>query len=586
MQTGTKRERDKPAQPATPDRNQPQDFGSNHGQAVDALAKSQANAVDDSLIEFSPHGELPRLDLGIDWGSPWREFRSSAHDFLSGERAPKNHELPADSDLRVHWIEGKNSPWAFAASSVWHVLAVALLILPIWGFLPSAAHTLAPPDIEVSWTAPRDLPPIHLPAPISPAPKPEHHAQALRQTPQKELAAPKGADAFHPRQTILSIPVRITHPRQTLIQPAAPMTPPKISPQLPNLVQWAASTPAPEPELQLTVSAAAPRMRQRQINAVAPDIANLEKNPGPLNIAPSPAVSLAPQMPIAPMSAAVARFRGRQVAGAAPQVNATAGDPSLRNVVALSASPVPPAPVVEVPRGNLAARVAISPVGTHRGAPEGTSSGSGGAARPLGGRGSLPAAVSVSGGNSHGATSGGGIGASHPPSRLLLKPMSGLSERPKPRTGPADVAGLAPNERPEDLFAGKEIHSLNIALPNVTSMTGNWALNFAQLDDGNTPFSRPTGILYGPVPVTKVDPKYPVEAIRENIEGEVVLYAIIRANGSVDSIQVVRHLDPLVDREAVAALAQWKFRPATRDGKPVDVEAIVHIPFNYKLPEP
>ena len=168
----------------------------------------------------------------------------------------------------------------------------------------------------------------------------------------------------------------------------------------------------------------------------------------------------------------------------------------------------------------------------------------------------------------------------------MLKPMYSLPEpRMNARRGPADVANLSPRERPEDLFAGKEIHSLNIALPDVTSMSGNWVLNFAQLDEGTSPFNRPTGVLSGPEPIVKVDPRYPAEAIRENIEGEVVLYAIIRANGSVDSIQVVRHLDPLLDPEAVAALAQWKFIPAKRNGKPVDVEAIVHIPFNYKPPE-
>lgn len=588
MQTGAKRERDKPVQPASPEGSHAGDFGASHGnEAAEATAKSR-EAVDDSLIEFSPHGQLPRLDLGIDWESPWRGFRSSARDFLSGQRTPKNNELPPDSDLRVEWIEGKNSPWAFAASSVWHVIAVALLILPIWGFLPSAAHNLTPPDIEVSWTAPQDLPPIHLPAPVAPAPKPVHHEPALRKMAEKQPPPPKGADAFHPRQTMLSVPVRITHPRQTLIQPAAPMTPPKINAQLPNLVQWAANTPAPAPALELTASGAAPKMRQRQISAVAPDIANVEKNPGPLNIAPSPVVNPAPQMPITPMSAATSRSRATQVAGAAPQVNATASDPGLRDVVALSASPAPPRPVVEVPRGNLAARVSISPAGTHRGTPDGASSSTGGSSssRTGGGNRSLPAAVSISGGRGRAVASGGGIGAGHASSRLLLKPMNSLPERPKPRTGPADVAGLAPNERPEDLFAGKEIHSLNIALPNVTSSSGsNWALNFTQLDEGTSPFNRPTGVLYGPVAVTKVDPKYPVEAIRENIEGEVVLYAIIRADGLVDSIQVVHHLDPLVDREAVAALAQWKFRPATRNGKPVAVEAIVHIPFNYKPPE-
>jgi TonB family protein len=551
------------------------------------------SSPEDALIEFSPHGRLPRLDLGIDWESPWREFRSSARHAVLGQRAPKNHELPADSDLRVHWIEGKNSPWAFAASSLWHAIAITLLVLPIWGFLPATAHNLAPPDIEVSWTAPQDLPPIHLEAPILTAAKPEPRtsARAIPKIEEERPPAPKGADAFHPRQTILSIPVRITHPRQTLIEPKVPMAPPKIDPQLPNLVQWAADTPAPTPELQLAPSNAAPTMRERKVSsAAAPDIANLEKTPGPLNISSSPVVNPAPQMPMTPMSASTAEFRERRMDGAAaPQLNETAGDSSLRDVVALSASPAPPAPVVEVPRGNLAARVAISPAGAHRGDAGGasSSSGRGAPARGAAGNGSLPVSVSVSGGNGRAVASGGGIGASHAPTRLLLKPMYSLPEPPpmNPRKGPANVGSLAPGQRPEDLFAGKEVHSLNIDLPNVTSMSGNWVLNFAQLDEGTSPFDRPTGVLNGPVPYVKVDPKYPAEAIRQNIEGEVVLYAIIRANGSVDSIQVVRHLDPLLDREAVAALAQWKFRPATRNGKPVDVEAIVHIPFNYKPPE-
>jgi TonB family protein len=596
VQTGTKREREASGSGIGP-ANRPEDEQKSQAAfqrepaGAGASARVAFGAAEDSMIDWPPQGRLPRLDLGIDWESPWSEFRSSVRDFLAGQRAPKNHELPADSDLRVDWIEGKNSPWAFAASSVWHVIALVLLVLPIWGFLPATAHNLAPPDIAVSWTAPQDLPPIHLQAPILPTPKPERRATVLPTIVEEQPPAPNGADAFHPRQTILSIPVRITHPRQTLIEPAAPMTPPKIDAQLPNLVEWAANTPAPKVELQLAPSSAAPRMRERKrSSAVAPQIANLEKNPGPLNIASSAVVNPAPQMPMAPMSAATARFRNRHLDGAAaPELHASGGDSTLRNVIALSASPAPPAPVVAVPRGNLAARLAISPAGTHRGTPGGVSSntGTGSPRRGARGNGSLPASVSISGGSGRAAGSGGGIGANHAPSRLILKPMySPAPYRAAPRKGPADVASLGPNERPEDLFAGKEIHSLNINLPDVTSMSGNWVLNFAQLDEGASSFNRPTGVLYGPVPIVKVDPKYPVEAIRQNIEGDVVLYAIIRANGSVDSIQVVHHLDPLVDREAVAALAQWKFRPAVRNGKPVAVEAIVHIPFNYKPPEP
>jgi hypothetical protein len=32
----------------------------------------------------------------------------------------------------------------------------------------------------------------------------------------------------------------------------------------------------------------------------------------------------------------------------------------------------------------------------------------------------------------------------------------------------------------------------------------------------------------------------------------------------------------------MAALSQWKFSPATRQGSPVELEAIVHIPFHYR----
>ena len=89
-----------------------------------------------------------------------------------------------------------------------------------------------------------------------------------------------------------------------------------------------------------------------------------------------------------------------------------------------------------------------------------------------------------------------------------------------------------------------------------------------------------SGELAEPAPLRKVDPKYPPTLIAEHVEGEVILYAIIRRDGSVDSIQVVKRLDDLLDANSVRALAQWKFRPAERNGEPVDLEAIVHIPFH------
>jgi protein TonB len=82
-----------------------------------------------------------------------------------------------------------------------------------------------------------------------------------------------------------------------------------------------------------------------------------------------------------------------------------------------------------------------------------------------------------------------------------------------------------------------------------------------------------------PVPVLKVDPKYPQTLIEEHVEGEVILYGVIRPDGAVDSIQLVKGIDEQLDANSITAFSQWKFEPATREGQPVPLEAIVHIPF-------
>src|SRR5271156_4988824 len=364
-------------------------------------------------VELPSHSRLPRLDLGVDWGSPWHDFRSSVHDFFRGPRAPENSELPADSDLRVEWIEGKIPGRAFTASVLWHVAIVGLLLLPLWHFLASDPPNLAPVRIELTWTSPsQDLPPVSLPGHD---PKPSPKGDPAKPLPQK------GADAFHPRQTILSQPAVVTHPRQTLIQPDAPPTPPKIEVPLPNIVEWAAPKMPARPQLRVASTAAAPQVQRHAVHDLAaPEVVNQEKTPGPLDIATSPTINQQPRMPVQPMSTAVAARRAPQEeTGAAPEIGAaaSAGDDSLHRVIALSASPAPPAPEVSVPQGNLAARIAISPDGKQPGVPGGAENGgagnggSGGDSSSGGGRGtnsktgtgsgSLPAGVSVSGGNAH-----------------------------------------------------------------------------------------------------------------------------------------------------------------------------------------
>lgn len=105
-------------------------------------------------------------------------------------------------------------------------------------------------------------------------------------------------------------------------------------------------------------------------------------------------------------------------------------------------------------------------------------------------------------------------------------------------------------------------------------------MRFAEL---NPETESATIDLTAPVPMRKVDPRYPPVLMEQRVEGQVRLYAIIRADGSVDSIQVQRGLHPDLDRFSMEALAQWKFRPAGRNGKAVDVEAVITIPFRLRI---
>jgi TonB family protein len=164
---------------------------------------------------------------------------------------------------------------------------------------------------------------------------------------------------------------------------------------------------------------------------------------------------------------------------------------------------------------------------------------------------------------------------------LATRPESNAgNDDPVERTAPPDFAALPPGAKPEQIFASKRIYTLHVNMPNLNSATGSWILNFSELRSNPSVSRANSGDLSGPVPLKKIDPKYPPTLISDHVEGEVVLYAVIRGDGSVDSIQLVRGVDEQLDANAINALSQWKFRPASKQGVPVELEAIVHIPFH------
>jgi TonB family protein len=77
----------------------------------------------------------------------------------------------------------------------------------------------------------------------------------------------------------------------------------------------------------------------------------------------------------------------------------------------------------------------------------------------------------------------------------------------------------------------------------------------------------------------KPRPEYTAEGRNRRIEGDVVLDVVFLANGSVEVSHVVSGLGHGLDEAAVRAAQQIKFKPAKRDGQPVDFPARVRIEF-------
>jgi TonB family protein len=529
----------------------------------------------------------PKLD--VRWGDFHQGFASSVRAFFSGPFTTR--KFLAGDYFRDCWVERRIPKRAVLAAALWHIV---FLVSPFALLSTTLRHNSAFDNTQLTWSGPiQDFPTLEIRAA---KPKTAAHAD-----PSKPLP-PKGADAFHPRQRVVTDPVHPNHPRQTVINPAAPPLAPKLVPELPNIVQLQ-SAPAPaRPRIQIseqTLAKLHPRQHRVATSPVAPppDVPSLEQKPAELTIVASPN---APERPKLELNAGAApRVAQREQSGdslPAPELGAAqaaAANGSPASLIALSAAPAAPKPDVQPPQGNLAARISISPEGTKPGVPDGSpkappdpAAGAGATASSNGG-GRSPVGVSISGGNPQPKTTVSGLGGaklSLPSSRSLgaRSESSAKTEDAPDRTGPPNFALLPPGAKPEEIFAAKRVYTLAVNTANINSDRGSWIMNFSELSPNTNGPRTGSSELSGLALIRKVDPKYPPELIEQNVQGDVILYAVIRADGSVDGIQVVRGVEPQLDANAKSALSQWKFRPAIKAGVPVDLEAIVHIPFKIR----
>jgi periplasmic protein TonB len=87
------------------------------------------------------------------------------------------------------------------------------------------------------------------------------------------------------------------------------------------------------------------------------------------------------------------------------------------------------------------------------------------------------------------------------------------------------------------------------------------------------------GGISAPEPVSTPDPEYTEQARLAKTQGTCVLWLIVDDQGHPRDIRVVRGLGMGLDAKAIDAVKQWRFQPAMKDGRPVNVQISVEVGF-------
>jgi TonB family protein len=546
---------------------------------------------------YRPDG-IPRYpvpELLVRWSSRAAEFPGNLAALLARRRV----HAAMLRGFSVPLPAGVMRPASLGASLLAHALLLSLLAAISFVFgqrPPTAAELAVERHRRITWYYFSDeLPAI---APLEPPveAKPPEKKRAERAQP-----APS-------RQSIISIPAKADNFSQTILQPAAPDI--RITRQvpLPNIVMWPSQPVRPVleylPPPEVAITQAPPRLPALPVQKPsleylpAPDVrvGHAPLVPAPqaerpvLEYLPPPQAVLqqAPGVPVPPVQAAAVE---QAYLAAPPQI--AARSLADNRLIAVGLDPAPPAPQIAVPVGNRAGRFSTAGEPASGDGSEGRAEAGVSSLQPPGSSLRVPG-LSITGGvRPPPAEAGPVVSGPRPPANPAAPPAAppaaaaprtadpnalanAIARATRPQLGLPEIGrGRQPIER--EILLGKKVYTVYINMPNLSSGAGSWVLRFSELGERS---AGEDAELTAPVARRKVDPGYDPDAVRERIEGVVVLYAVIHHDGTVGSVKVVRGLDPRLDENAVRALERWQFDPARRNGMPVDLEAVVHIPFS------
>lgn len=500
-------------------------------------------------------------------------------------------------------------PWGrFAESVIFHTAAIAVLwsSAQLWPYRPQIAVPLPfhksdvvtydlseyLPPLDTGSTSPglsQKSDPVYAPQPIiSVPPDSDNRQQTVVTPPQLKLTQEvplPNVVAWTNHETPAIPPAATAEKTSDLRLPAMSAAvvapPPEVNPsQLSAAPALPTSVVAPAPEISVANTRREIAIAQPAVIAPPPGVELAAIRKSDINIGHAQVVAPAPELPMDEQHA-VANF-GRASLGNSspavvpppPAVQAASASQQGR-LVALSINPAAPTGPVEVPNGNRRGTFAATPEGKPgaSGTPAVSGRADGGVAT-----GSRKAASGLPSGLFVGEASKAlksvatdGRPSATDPSAAADPPMMAMAG--PPRSLAAEMSPEQQSDAERAVFGVRKSYSMTLNVPNLNSAGGSLVIHFSELKEGGK------GDLFAPVVTRAVAPGYPLELMRENVQGTVELSAVIHSDGSVGEVRVLNEVDERLQAYARNAILRWQFLPALRNGAPVALQAVVRIPF-------
>jgi TonB family protein len=100
-----------------------------------------------------------------------------------------------------------------------------------------------------------------------------------------------------------------------------------------------------------------------------------------------------------------------------------------------------------------------------------------------------------------------------------------------------------------------------------------------KIDSKTGHFQSDSNAVHPPKPLIQPSPGYSEAARIANFQGVLVLGVIVGRDGSPQDLWVVKKLGLGLDQKAIEMVQNWRFLPATKDGKPVVVPINIEVTF-------